>query len=277
MFRPLLTALAAAALLSPCLLAGQSSWYENFRAHNARMTEVQPSWMGPVTQTDPRLSQAVRISVADWAQPGAHPISYGNNHGISTMIARRVQLDLDPPPFYRNHAAALPDGFANLSAQMKLRLTSGNAQHGNYALTAILNHGFASGANQNGALSSYYEPSIAAGKLFGRFAGLTQISGWLPTAKVTQQGRSINWTMTGQVHVGRHAYFDLENNFSHILGSPADGQTQNMLTPAAFYMIRRKQWKPEHAIYIVDGGLQTATSRFRNYNHNVIAEFRILY
>lgn len=211
-FQLLGTAVAAAVLLS-CPLAAQQSWYENFRAHNARMAEVQPSWMGPVTQSDARLAQAVRLSVANWSQPGSHPISYGNNHGITAVFARRVQLEVDPPPFYRNHAAALPDGFANVSAQ----------------------------------------------------------------AKLAQQGRAVNWTMTGQLHVGQHAWFDVENNFSHVLGSSCDGQTQNMITPVAFYMIRRRQWKPEHAAFIVDGGVQNATSHFHYYNHNVIAELRILY
>jgi hypothetical protein len=274
---PALTALAFAATLLACPLGAQQSFYENFRAHNARLAAIEPSWMGPITQSDARLAQAVRISVANWTQPGAHPISYGNNHGITAVFDRRVQFEVDPPPFYRNHAAALPDGFANLSAQAKLRLASGNAQHGNYAVSAIVNHGFAPRAYRNGALSSYYEPSIVAGKGFGRFAAITQVEGWLPTAKVAAQGRAVNWTFTGQLHAGQHAWFDLENNFSHFLGSTADGLTQNLITPAAFYMIRRKQWKPEHAAFIVDGGFQTATSRYHQYNHNLIAEIRILY
>jgi hypothetical protein len=275
---PLKLALTAlAALLSVCPLSAQQSFYENLRAHNTRMTEVQPTWMGPLTQSDARLTQAVRLSVANWTQPGAHPISYGNNHGATMVFARRLQLELDPPPFYRNHAAAMPDGFANLSAQVKVRLASGNAQHGNYALSAIVAHGFGPRALQNGALSSYYEPSLVAGKALGRFATISQLGGWLPTAKTDVQGRAVTWSVTEQVHVGQHAWFDVENNYTRILGSPADGQTQNMLTPAAYYMIRRKAWKPEHAALVVNGGFQNATSHFHNFNHNVIAEVRILY
>lgn len=270
-----LTALAA--LLSVCPLSAQQSLYEKLRANNTRMTEVQPSWMGPLTQSDARLTQAVRISVADFTQPGAHTISYGNNRGVTVIVARRMQFELDPPSFVRNHAAALPDGFANLNGLMKVRLASGTAQHGNYAFTAILAHGWGSRAIQNGALSSYYEPSLVAGKAFGRFATISQIGAWLPTDKIAAQGRAVTWSVTEQLHVGQHAWFDVENNYTRILGSPADGQTQNMMTPAAFYMIRRKAWKPEHAALVVDGGFQSATSHFHNFNHNLIAEVRILY
>ncbi|MDR3793743.1 MAG: hypothetical protein P4L03_10220 [Terracidiphilus sp.] len=270
-------ALATAASLSAYPLDAQQSFYENFRAHNARMTEVQPTWMGPITQSDARLTQAMRFSVANWTQPGAHPISYANNHGITMVFVRRLQVELDPPPFLRNHATGLPDGFANLGAQIKYRIASGNAQHGNYAVSAILSHGFAPRASRNFALSSYNEPSITAGKAFGRLALITQVGGWLPTAKVAAQGRTLNWTMTGQIHAGQHAWFDVENNFTHFFGSPIDSQSQNMITPAAFYMIRRKQWKPEHAAYVLDCGLQTATSGFHTYNHNLITELRVLF
>jgi len=273
----ILTALAVAAALEPCHMAGQQSLYQQIRAHNTRMTEVQPSWMAPLIQSDSRLSQAIRFSVSNYTTGPAHPIDYGNNHGITAIVQRRLQFDLDPPNFVRNHATGLSDGFTNLGAQVKVRIASGNADHHNYALSAILFHGFAPRAYRNFALSSYYSPSIAAGKGFGRVAVLTTVGGWLPTAKVTQQGRTIDWNLTGQLRVSPHAWIDVENNFTHFLGASIDGHTQNMITPAAFYMIRRKGWKPEHAAFVVDGGMQMATSGFHTFNHNVITELRVLF
>ena len=52
---------------------------------------------------------------------------------------------------------------------------------------------------------------------------------------------------------------------------------QNFITPAAFYIIRGKNWKPTHPTYIVDGGMQIATSGFHTYNHNLITEVRMLF
>jgi hypothetical protein len=49
------------------------------------------------------------------------------------------------------------------------------------------------------------------------------------------------------------------------------------VTPAAFYVIRGKNWKPTRPSFIVDGGMQIATSGFHTYNHNLITEVRMLF
>ena len=77
--------------------------------------------------------------------------------------------------------------------------------------------------------------------------------------------------------VGRKLWLDIEDNATYNYGGPVDGKTENFLTPAFFYVIRRKQWKPTHPIFVPGGGMQIATSRFRTYNHNLIPELRILF
>jgi hypothetical protein len=52
---------------------------------------------------------------------------------------------------------------------------------------------------------------------------------------------------------------------------------QNFVTPAAFYVVREKAWKPNHPFFVIDGGMQIATSGFHTYNHNLITEARILF
>ena len=280
-------AIAFAGAGNACVLAQQSfasraatvpqSYIERFRTHNAEMTAVQPSWMGPLVQPDSRLAQAVRVSFADAHAPGAQVFSYGNNHGISVLAARRFQFDFDPPSFFRNHSSAYKDGFGNAFTQVKYRIASGNAEHGNFTLTAILTHGFAPRSYQNAMFSAYEFPKIASGKAFGRFNVQTVLGGELPTAKVALQGRAINWNVTGQVHPSGHVWFDVEDNATFNYGGPCDGKTQNFLTPAAYYMVRRKDWAPTHGVVVFDAGMQIATSRFYLYNHNVIAEMRVLF
>lgn len=248
-----------------------------FRAHNAAMRDVQPSWMGPLIQSDARLAQALKLSVSDMRAPGAQIISYGNNHGVSLIAQRRFQFDFVPPSFFRNHSAAMPDGFGNAFTQVKYRIASGNAEHGNFAVTGIVTHGFAPRSEQNGMQSAFDCPKIAAGKALGRFDVQSVLGGLLPLAKVTAQGRAIEWNVTGQVQAGGHVWVDVENNATFNLGGPYDGEMQNFVTPAAFYMIRRKEWGPLHPVYVVDGGMQIATSRFHEYNHNVVAELRVLF
>ncbi len=269
--------LTAALAVCGCLAQAQQSFYERFRAHNASMTEVQPLWMGPLIQSDARLSQSLRFSFSNSYAPGAQVMNYGNNHGVSVIVARRFQFDFIPPSFFRNHDAAAKDGFGNTAAQVKWRMVSGNASHGNFALTAILTRSFTPGSQENGALTGAYNPRIAAGKEWGWFDVQTTFGASLPTGKVAAQGRAVEWNFTGQVHPNAHMWVNVENNAMWIEGGPLDGQMQNFVTPAAFYMIRRKDWKPTHAVMVFNGGMQIATSRFHLYNHNLIAEMRVLF
>ena len=241
------------------------------------MTEVQPTWMGPLIQSDGRLGQAIRFSVSNASFSGTRALNYGNGKGISVVVDRRFQIDLDPPSYFRNHSSTQKDGFGNAGTQVKYRIASGNAAHGNFAISAVLYHAFAPRVYQNQMLTPYYCPSIAAGKSFGRFAVLENMAGFLPTGKIAQQGRGIEWNSTAQMHVSKYAWVDVEDNAAFFKAGPFDGKTQNFVTPAAFYMIRRKEWKPEHASLVFAGGMQIATSGFHYYNHNLVTEMRLIY
>ncbi len=241
------------------------------------MTAVQPLWMGPLIQADARLAQAVRISVSNASFPGAQTISYGNNHGVSVVAARRFQFDFVPPSYFRNHSAALKDGFGNAATQVKYRIASGNAESGNFAVTAIVSYGFAPRSYQNYMLTSYFDPKLAAGIAFGKFNVQSTLGGLLPTGKIAAQGRIIEWNLTAQVHPTARLWFDVENNAAFVKGSIYDNKTQNFMTPAAFYMVRRKDWGPTHPVVVFDSGMQIATSAFHFYNHNLIAEMRLLF
>jgi hypothetical protein len=270
-------ALVAAVLAGACVACAQQSFYERFRAHNASMTAVQPAWMGPLIQSDARLSQALRLSYSNSYAPGMQVMSYGNNHGVSMIALRRFQFDYDPPSYFRNHSATLKDGFGNSQVQVKGRIASGNAEHGDFALTAILDRSFTPGSYENQAPTGAYVPKLAAGKGFGRFNVQSLLDGVLPTGKVSAQGRAIEWNLTAQAHPRPQLWFDIENNATFLIGGPFAGQRQNFITPAAFYMIRRKQWGPAHSVVVINGGMQIATSSFHFYNHNLIAEARILF
>jgi hypothetical protein len=273
----LLSALLAASVTGACTAAAQDSFYPRLRANNASMADVQPTWMGPLIQSDGRLGQAVRFSVSNANFSGTRTLNYGNGHGISMIVDRRFQIDLDPPSYFRNHSSTHADGFGNAGTQIKYRIASGNAAHGNYAISAVLYHAFGPRVEQNMMLSSFYCPSIAAGKSFGRFAVLENIGGLLPTDKISQQGRAIEWNSTVQMHVTKYAWMDVENNAVFFHAGPLDGKTQNMMTPAAFYMIRRAEWKPEHASVVFAGGMQIATSGYHDFNHNLITEMRFVF
>jgi hypothetical protein len=245
--------------------------------HNASMMEVQPTWMTPLFQSDARLGQAFRLAVSNSKMAGNHVLNYGNGHGLSIVLDRRIQLDFNPPSFFRNHSSGSPDGFGNASAQVKYRILSGNAEHGNFAVSAVLYHAFAPRIHQNVLETSFYSPFINAGKGFGRFAVISSVGGFLPTGKIAQQGRAVEWNTTAQLHTTTHTWLEVEDNTMFFHAGPFDGLTQNLVSPAAFVSIRRKDWGPEHAYVVLAAGEQIATTGFKLWNHNLVTEMRLVF
>jgi hypothetical protein len=269
--------LAFAAVCASLPAQAQGDFWEQFENRNVTMAGLQPAWIAPLIQSDPRLTQGARLSVSRAQAPGAEILSYGNNHGFGLIAGTRLQFDFNPPSFFRNHSAELADGWGNASTQVKFRIASGNANHGNFAVSAMVEHGFRPGGGQNGMLTSYNIPKVAAGKVFGHFDVQTTFGAVLPTGKIDQQGRAVEWNIAGQFHASSRTWLGIENNAAFLLGGANDGKTQNFITPAAFFIMKRKGWGPRHPVAVFDGGMQIATSRFFCYNHNLITEVRILF
>ncbi len=273
-----LALLATAPFTCAWTAVAQQPAYEQFRGHNAAMTSEQPAWMSPLIEPDARLTQSVRLSFSNsYTTAGTQTVNYGNFHGLSLIEGDRVQVNLMAPPYIQNNSATAKDGFGDPMGEVKFRIGSGDAEHGNYALTAMLAETLPTGSYTNGAATAVYYPNLAAGKMWGRFDVQTTLGGLMPTGKIAVQGRQIDWNATAQVLVGRYLWIDLENNAVYNYGGPFDGRTENFLTPAAFFVVRRKTWEPTHCIFIFDAGMQIATSRFHTYNHNLIPEARITF
>jgi hypothetical protein len=270
--------LPLAAISLSCALFGQETAYERFRGHNAALKEIQPTWMSPLIQPDSRLGQSLRLSLSNSYTPtGTRTTNYGNWHTLSLPQGDRVQINLMAPPYIQNNSSAMKDGFGDPMAEVKYRIASGNASHGNFIVTAMLAETWPTGSYNNGARTGVYYPTLAAGKMWGRFDVQTTLGGTMPTGKIAAQGRQICWNTTAQALVGKRLWADLENNATYNVGGPIGDKTENFLTPAAFYVIRRDKWSPTHLVVIVGGGMQVATSAFHTYNHNLIPEVRILF
>lgn len=249
-----------------------------FSEHNSAMTKLQPALITPLIAPDPRLVQYARFSVShEHAAAGAETVNYGNGKGGGIVSGNRLEIDFIPAPYVQHNSAA-DDGFGDTSTLVKYRIASGNAEHGNFDVTAIVNHCFATGSHTNGAATDSYGPALTGGYAFRRrFDVISSLGGTLPTGKIYSQGRSIAWNAVAQVHGTQHVWFEVENNATFYFAGDHDGKMQNFVTPAAFYVVRPKAWKPSHPFFIVDGGMQMATSGFHTYNHNLITEVRVLF
>ncbi len=265
-------------LLTSLLAAGAALHGQTFREHNSAMASLQPALITPLMTPDPRLVQYYRFSAShEYTAAGTETMNYGNGKGGGIIVGNRFEFDLIPPPYIQHNSAA-EDGFGDTSALVKYRIASGNAEAGNFDVAAVLSHCFATGSYKNGAATDSYSPAITAGYAFrGRFDVITSLGGTLPTGKIYLQGRSVGWNTVAQAHATPHAWFEIENNATFYFAGSHDGKMQNFVLPAAFYVVRPKNWKPKHPFFIVDAGMQIATSGFHTYNHNLITEARVLF
>lgn len=255
----------------------QMSIFEHFSAHNVEMTKLQPSMITPLITPDPRLIQYYRVSVShQYASTGTETTNYGNARGGGIVVFQRFEFDVMPPAYIQRNSSAA-DGFGDMSFLGKVRIASGNAEHGNFDVAASLAHCFATGSHLNGARTDSFTPTAATAFAVRRMSFVSALSGTLPTGKIASQGRSIAWNEAAQFHAKPHVWLSIENNATFYLGGPRDGRMQNFISPVAFYVVRNKDWEPTHPFFIVDTGMQIATSGFHTYNHNWISEVRVLF
>jgi hypothetical protein len=259
------------------LLSAQQTFAERFTAHNRTMSARQPAFISPLVGTDPRLVQFTKFSVShQYTTTGTETVNYGNGRGTGIIVGTRFEFDFMAPPYIQHNSAA-DDGFGDTGVLAKFRIASANKEGGNYDVALVLSHCFATGSHKNGANTDSFGPTLSAGYAFHRVDVISSIGGILPTGKIATQGRTIAWNTVSQAHLKPHVWFEVGDNATYLVGGSHDGKMQNFLTPAAFYIIRGKKWKPSHPTYIVDGGMQIATSGFHTYNHNLITELRMLF
>jgi len=276
--RTISSLLLAAFATGSCVATAQQSFTERLTAHNSAMNAVQPAWITPVVEADPRLVQFVRASFSnEYAAARTQTVSYGNGRGFGLIGGDRYEFDFMPPSYIQHNSTAV-DGLGDASTLVKYRIVSSNADHRNFIVTALLSHSFATGSYKNGAATDCWGPTLAGGFGFHRrFEVESTLGGTMPTGRIATQGRSIAWNALAQARATRHVWFEFENNATFYFAGSHGGKMQNFVTPAAFYVVRRKEWKSTHPFFIIDGGMQMATSGFHTYNHNLISEARMLF
>jgi hypothetical protein len=265
-------------LISLLASGGANLHAQSFGEHNSAMASLQPALITPLITPDPRLVQYYRFSVShEYTAAGTETVNYGNGKGGGIIVGNRFEFDFIPPPYIQHNSAA-DDGFGDTSLLAKFRIASGGTESGNFDVAAVLSHCFATGSYKNGAATDSYSPAVTAGYAFRRrFDVISSLGGTLPTGKLYLQGRAITWNTVAQAHATPHVWFEVENNSTFYFAGSHEGKMQNFVLPAAFYVVRPKAWKATHPFFIIDGGMQVATSGFHTYNHNLITEARVLF
>lgn len=254
-----------------------NQWLKRTSATQAR----QPAWAVPLITTYTGLIQVARTDIVRQTAPAlTHTWNFDNSKGLNLVPWANTELVVNLPPYIQHHSAAV-DGFGDVSFLAKYRFLTGNAQHGNYNLSAWMLATVPTGSYKNGAASATFAPSVGGGKGFGNFDVQSTLGATLPSgdAAVTASGRPVAWNTVAQYRVGNVFWPELESNATYYKGGSNDGKTQEFITPGiiigkcALHPADPKS-RPGLAF---GGGFQIATSRFHTYNHGVVLTARWIF
>ncbi len=269
----LLVALAA----YPPLMA-QNGFTTRWEQRATQTQSKQPGWAPPLVTTYVGLIQVYRTDFT--RQTASNQVttwSLDGSKGLNLIPAARTELDINPPPYLKHSAPTVANGAGDMSFLLKYRFLAGNEMKGDYVVSAFLASSIATGSHKNGSSDATVSPNVALGKGFGWFDVQSTLGANLPVHDTRALGRSIVWNITGQAHLAKFYWPQLEFNSTYFKGGPNDGKTQTFATPGLLISHRLGGERSGRLAVCGGAGEQIATSNFHSYNHGVVVTTRLLF
>lgn len=266
--------------VSPCLARAQEISLRTIGKNTVSMRQYQPTWPVPLATVPPGLAQVFRFSYVRQIAPAGNMVNnYLNGKGLCVVSSRRTELDINLPNYQQHNSAAAIDGFGDMAVSGKYRLASANESHGNYILSLMGTHTWASGSAKNGAPASSNGLMLVGGKGFGpRYNIQSNFGVTLPRGFVSTTGRPLIFNTTFQAHVSRRIWLDLESNGTFFKGGLNDGKKQNFVTPSVILIAgKARALGSVSPFFIFDTGLQIATTHYHATNHNLLLDAKMLF
>jgi hypothetical protein len=261
--------------------AASGGFFYHWQARASATQAKQPGWAVPLVTTTTGLIQVLRTDVLRQIAPTLSTTwNFDNSKGVNLVPWARTELAIDLPPYFQHNTTA-QDGAGDVSFLGKYRLLSGNAQHGNYTLSAWVLATIPTGSYKNGSTDASLAPNLGGGKGWGRFDVQTTLGATLPTGQpaIAASGRPVAWNTVAQYHLGKLFWPEIESNATFFRGGTNDGKMQEFVTPGVIvgkYALHPGDPKARAGL-AVGAGMQIATSHFHSYNHGLVLTARWLF
>ena len=227
------------------------------------------------------LIQVARTDIVRQIAPAlTHTWNFDNSKGVNLVPWANTELVVNLPPYIKHNSAAA-DGAGDISFLGKYRIASGNAQHGNYTLSAWVLATIPTGSYKNGSTDASVAPTVGGGKGYGRFDVQSTLGATLPTGNpaITTSGRPVAWNTVAQYRMGKLFWPEIESNATYYKGGTNDGKIQEFITPGLIVgkcALHPGDPKSRPGLAF-GGGMQIAASRFHSYNHGVVLTARWIF
>ena len=272
---------------NPSLLSPVVEYFADWFPRVTRIQSEQPHWVTPLVTVTPRLEEEYRYDQLWQAQPHGKALdNFGANKGLELIPFQNTEIILGTPGWIA-HNGALPqkpkkgkkpgpkpasDGWADETFLIKYRILSGNAENGDYILTAFMGFSVPTGDDGNSNGHTIYTPTLAFGKGFGNFDFQSTVGVEIPNGGVDRLSMPLRWNTAFQYHIFKYFWPELEFNYSWFTLGEKTGKNQLFLTPGL--LIGRF---PIHGRIgaTFGAGYQVAVTQHPAYNNAVIATGRI--
>lgn len=196
----------------------------------------------------------------------------GGPRGIQLVPFGKLQLTFGATPYLVHNDPKVHNGSGDTSFAFKYRLGSGNARHGDFAVSAQIGASIPTGSYQNGQKSGTLTPNLLVEKGWGPFNVQSTFGATLPLGDTRLIGRQFISNTAFQARFDRLFWPEFEVNAIDFQGGPNDGKKQVFLTPGV--LIGR--FALNRCSGLTFGvGMQIAASEYHSYNHSLLFSVRL--
>jgi len=251
----------------------QNDWVHAWARKVDEARASQPHFVSPIVTTHVMLVQQYRYDMSWQEDPSGGTVTsnYGSSRGLEIIPSARLEVGIFPPGYFV-HQSKTPDGFGDLSWQVKFRAFSATEGKGDYFAGFFLGGSFATGTPPNGQGHSVLSPTFAAAKGLGPVDIQSTIGANLPISGANLLGRAIVFNSAVDYRIKGKIWPMVEQNSIFWSGGTLDGKKEVFLTPG---VVLGSLQLAERLHLSVGGGLQIAATHFHQYNHRWIFSVRL--
>lgn len=249
----------------------QDDWVHSWMRKADEARASQPHFVSPIVTTHVILVQQYRYDMS-WQQDptGTTTANYGASRGLEIIPATRLEVGIFPPG-YLTHQSNVPDGFGDLSFQVKFRAFSAPEGKGDYFVGFFLGGSLPTGTAPNGIGHTILSPTFAAAKGIGPWDIQSTIGANLPATGADILGRMIVFNTAVDRKIKGKIWPMLEQNSTFWTGGTLDGKKEVFLTPG---LVLGSFPLAERLHLTIGGGVQIAVTQFHRDNHRWILSVR---
>jgi hypothetical protein len=260
-------------------LPAQQNFFSRWEQRTSQTQAKQPAWPPPLITAFVGLIQVHRTDFyRQTATNGAQTWNLDGSKGTNLIPFANTEVDTNLPPYFVHSVPTALNGAGDMSFLWKYRFLAGNANHGNYIMSASILGTIPTGSHKNGSTDASVTPTVGVGKGYKMFDVQSTIGAGLPVEDTAKLGRTIAWNTAIQAHVEKYFWPEVEFNASYFKGGANDGKNQVFATPGLLFTHRLKPSESRSRLGIcVGAGDQIATSHFHTYNHEIAVTTRLLF